>query len=116
MSPLTINVPVVYMAWDVMIFDVGKSISRAIGGGGPWKSRLFWATPSNGPSNGFFHIKVQAPLQRNLAQVCDLYCNQHLGSSSKPTCLSAEKSLLHVHNPPIQSLLRVGGRTVLPAM
>ncbi len=30
---------VFYMARD---FDAGKSISRAIGRGGPWKSRLFW--------------------------------------------------------------------------
>jgi hypothetical protein len=41
-SVLTTNVPVVYMARD-KDFDEGKSISRAIGRGGPRKSGLFWA-------------------------------------------------------------------------
>ncbi len=40
---LTINASVVYMARDVMILMEGKSISRVIVTGGPWKSRLFWA-------------------------------------------------------------------------
>jgi hypothetical protein len=72
---LTINVPLVYMAQDD--FYGGKSILRAIGGGGPWISRLSWnghersechlglkksifsgPTPSNGPSNGFAPIKI----------------------------------------------------------
>jgi hypothetical protein len=37
-------------------FKAGKSITRGIGRGGPWKSQLFWArfpgpTPSNAPRN-----------------------------------------------------------------
>ncbi len=40
---LTINVPVVYMARDVMFFMPAISISRAIGRGWALKSRLFRA-------------------------------------------------------------------------
>jgi hypothetical protein len=40
---VTINVPVVYMAQYVMILRRAISITRGIGRGGPWKSRLFWA-------------------------------------------------------------------------
>jgi hypothetical protein len=39
---ITIYVPVVYMARDVMILMRATSISRAIGRGGPLKSRHFW--------------------------------------------------------------------------
>ncbi len=59
---ITINVPVVYMARDEMMLMWAISITRGIGRGGPWKSRLFlgpkWhslrfpgPTPSNGPRN-----------------------------------------------------------------
>ncbi len=40
---LTINVPVVYMARNVMVLRGVRSITRGNGSGGPWKSRLFWA-------------------------------------------------------------------------
>jgi hypothetical protein len=36
-----INVPVFYMAQDLMILMQAISITRAIGRDGPWKSRLF---------------------------------------------------------------------------
>jgi hypothetical protein len=39
---ITINVPVVYMALYVMVLRRARSITRGIGRGGPWKSRLFW--------------------------------------------------------------------------
>ena len=42
-SVITINVPVVCMGRDVLIWRRGKSITRAVWRGGPWKSRLFWA-------------------------------------------------------------------------
>jgi hypothetical protein len=44
---ITINVPVDYNIYIYGAgrndFEGGKSISRDIGRGGPWKSRLFWA-------------------------------------------------------------------------
>ncbi len=40
---ISINVPVVYMARYVMVLRQARSITRGIGRGGPWKSRLFWA-------------------------------------------------------------------------
>ncbi len=40
---ITINVPVVYRARYVMALRRARSITRGIGRGGPWKSRLFWA-------------------------------------------------------------------------
>ncbi len=43
-NSVTINVPVVYtMARYAMILRRAISITRAIGRGGPWKSKLFWA-------------------------------------------------------------------------
>ncbi len=46
---ITINVPVVFMAQYVMVLrGVRNIITRAIGRGGPWKSRFFW--PWNGMS------------------------------------------------------------------
>jgi hypothetical protein len=43
-NSVTINVPVVYtMTRYAMILRLAISITRAIGRGGPWKSRLFWA-------------------------------------------------------------------------
>jgi hypothetical protein len=39
---LTINVPVAYMARDVVIFYADKAISRAIGRDGPRKWRFFF--------------------------------------------------------------------------
>ncbi len=38
---ITINVPVLLYGAGRNDFDAGKSISRAIGRGGPWKSKLF---------------------------------------------------------------------------
>jgi hypothetical protein len=40
---ITVNVPAVYMARYVMDLRRARSITRGIGRGGPWKSRLFWA-------------------------------------------------------------------------
>jgi hypothetical protein len=51
----TVNVPVVYITWGLIILIAGKSISRAIGRGGTQKTEIFRAHPSlsNGPSNEF---------------------------------------------------------------
>jgi hypothetical protein len=40
---IAINVPVVYMARYVMVLRGAISITRGIGRGDPWKSRLFWS-------------------------------------------------------------------------
>ncbi len=38
---LTINVPVVYMAWNVMILMRANPLQGSLERGGPWKQRLF---------------------------------------------------------------------------
>jgi hypothetical protein len=41
---ITINVPIVYMARDLIILMRATAITRASGrGGGPWKSIFLWA-------------------------------------------------------------------------
>jgi hypothetical protein len=61
----TINVPVVYLARDVMILMRATSVTRAqialaslVAMSGPKKVLISWPTPSNGLSNGFARIKI----------------------------------------------------------
>ncbi len=64
---ITINVPVVYMVWEVMILMRATSIPTFLGQNGTrfacchfraQKSLDFQGTPSSGPSNGFARIKI----------------------------------------------------------
>ncbi len=86
---LTINVPF-YMARDVgNDFDRGKFILRAIGRGGPWKSRPFWA------------LKWQ---RVKLYEKCVRYASGTQGRSQGGctgcTCIPPPPPPGHVHPPP----------------
>ncbi len=72
---LTINVPVVYMAWDVMILMRATSITWAIGRRGPWKLILFgWQRAKR--------VRFSGPPPLPMARVMDLPTSNSLSPSA----------------------------------
>jgi hypothetical protein len=60
---LTINVPVVFMAWYVMVLRRATSLLGALEGVGPKKSRFSGPTPSNAPSNATLGVLWQCTVR-----------------------------------------------------
>jgi hypothetical protein len=55
---ITINVPVVFMAWYIMVLRGATSLLGALEGVGPENQDFFGPTPSNAPNNYVAHLKT----------------------------------------------------------
>ncbi len=117
---LTVNVPVVYMARDVMIFGPKWHLLPSLTFQGTKKSWFSGPTPFNGPRNGFSRIKIVTSKSHiknryigNFMYMTFVFCflNLPLLPTPTPTALFVPNNLeINIHmksaldRPPVQGL------------